>query len=322
MAHIAILAKIIVFPLGVAAAIQLYQYYKRYQQIYLKVYGYIICFTLFNMLMTMGLFYIFANLFPRFQSHTALVIEAVYCFATSIAIIIISYLYVLLYRNLLLVEKPDKFKKLFYVVLGLLSVSVFYFSLYSVQTSNVWPISNVSVGFILTGNYFNIGVLISLYIKKKKLPDARKRIVVGHFSRLILLPYGLAMVMFLSHVLWNLSNEVQNLFRFFYFLSLFGYPIFFLKGFMKAYLGVVAGSSLGREKQLEGLLKKYNISNREWEVIQLICEGKTNKQIEEILFISLQTVKDHVSNIYQKTGVKNRVQLNNLFRYSGNQLFS
>lgn len=75
----------------------------------------------------------------------------------------------------------------------------------------------------------------------------------------------------------------------------------------------------GRQKegeQTEHLLKKFNISPREAEIIQLVCEGLSNKQIEDTLFISLQTVKDHIYNIYQKTGVKNRVQLTNLFRPS------
>jgi DNA-binding NarL/FixJ family response regulator len=37
--------------------------------------------------------------------------------------------------------------------------------------------------------------------------------------------------------------------------------------------------------------------------------GKTNKQIAEELFISLQTVKDHTHRIYSKLGVKSRTQL-------------
>lgn len=53
----------------------------------------------------------------------------------------------------------------------------------------------------------------------------------------------------------------------------------------------------------------FGISIREKEVLGLICEGKTNQEIADILFISLQTVKDHTSRIYKKVGVKNRVQL-------------
>jgi DNA-binding CsgD family transcriptional regulator len=68
--------------------------------------------------------------------------------------------------------------------------------------------------------------------------------------------------------------------------------------------------------------EKYEISRREEEIIQQICEGKSNKEIGEALFISLQTVKDHIYNIFIKTGVKNRVQLTNLIRILENQVKS
>jgi DNA-binding CsgD family transcriptional regulator len=57
---------------------------------------------------------------------------------------------------------------------------------------------------------------------------------------------------------------------------------------------------------------KYKITKRETEVIELICKGKTNKEIADQLFISIETVKDHNYKIFQKTGVKNRTQLVNL----------
>ncbi len=59
-------------------------------------------------------------------------------------------------------------------------------------------------------------------------------------------------------------------------------------------------------------ITSYQISKREWEIVEEICDGLTNKQISEKLFISFQTVKDHTHRIYMKTGVKNRVQLVNL----------
>jgi len=61
------------------------------------------------------------------------------------------------------------------------------------------------------------------------------------------------------------------------------------------------------------LMMKYNISKREIEVIDLICEGHTNQEIADKLFISIETVKDHNSRIFQKTDVKNRTQLAKLF---------
>lgn len=58
----------------------------------------------------------------------------------------------------------------------------------------------------------------------------------------------------------------------------------------------------------------YEISKREAEIILEICTGKSNKDISEKLFISLQTVKDHNYRIYSKLGVKTRGQLTNLVR--------
>lgn len=66
-------------------------------------------------------------------------------------------------------------------------------------------------------------------------------------------------------------------------------------------------------------LNFHGISQREWEIIQLICTGKSNKEIEDELYISLATVKDHIHNIYSKTGVKNRVQLTNMVNNSVNK---
>lgn len=60
------------------------------------------------------------------------------------------------------------------------------------------------------------------------------------------------------------------------------------------------------------LVAKYKITNREKEIIQCICAGKTNKEIAEELFISPLTVRDHISNILQKTNIKNRLLLSNL----------
>jgi DNA-binding NarL/FixJ family response regulator len=56
--------------------------------------------------------------------------------------------------------------------------------------------------------------------------------------------------------------------------------------------------------------KKLNtyLSQREKEVLQLIAEGKGNKEIADLLCIGTETVKSHVKNIFKKFRVKNRVE--------------
>lgn len=51
------------------------------------------------------------------------------------------------------------------------------------------------------------------------------------------------------------------------------------------------------------------LTNREQEVLQLVAKGKTNKDIAQELFISENTVKNHLKNILQKLQLDNRVQL-------------
>ena len=50
------------------------------------------------------------------------------------------------------------------------------------------------------------------------------------------------------------------------------------------------------------------LSAREIEILELIAQGDSNKQIAEKLFIAEGTVKNHVTNILSKLGVKDRAQ--------------
>ena len=47
---------------------------------------------------------------------------------------------------------------------------------------------------------------------------------------------------------------------------------------------------------------------REREVFNLLVANKTTKQIASLLYISEKTVRNHVSNVIQKLGVKGRAQ--------------
>jgi two-component system, NarL family, response regulator DegU len=54
--------------------------------------------------------------------------------------------------------------------------------------------------------------------------------------------------------------------------------------------------------------KDYGLSNREMEVLQLLSEGNTNKEIAKALWISEQTVKTHVAHIFDKLGTSDRTE--------------
>jgi len=58
----------------------------------------------------------------------------------------------------------------------------------------------------------------------------------------------------------------------------------------------------------EKVLANYGISKREWEVLSLMSEGLSNQEIAQRLFVSLNTIKTHSSNIFEKLDVKRRTQ--------------
>jgi LuxR family maltose regulon positive regulatory protein len=64
--------------------------------------------------------------------------------------------------------------------------------------------------------------------------------------------------------------------------------------------------SMVKQTQVQPLFEP--LSERERQVLQLLAQGRTNQQIAQDLVIALDTVKRHVSHIFSKLGVTNRVQ--------------
>jgi DNA-binding CsgD family transcriptional regulator len=65
---------------------------------------------------------------------------------------------------------------------------------------------------------------------------------------------------------------------------------------------------------LDVMAGQTGLSDREKEVVRLIARGLDTREIGKALFISPKTVKNHLTSIYAKTGVRNRVQLVNRLR--------
>ncbi|MGH3009215.1 MAG: LuxR C-terminal-related transcriptional regulator [Gaiellaceae bacterium] len=70
-----------------------------------------------------------------------------------------------------------------------------------------------------------------------------------------------------------------------------------------------AGLRIPREAQPRGIL-----SPREHEVHELVAQGLTNEEIARLLFISLSTTKVHVKHIFEKLGVRSRIEAARLWQ--------
>lgn len=74
---------------------------------------------------------------------------------------------------------------------------------------------------------------------------------------------------------------------------------------------MLLASANGQSQQIESNCKNYGLTVREIEIVELIVTGQTYRQIGNNLNISQKTVARHVSNIFSKVQVNNKVELIN-----------
>lgn len=123
------------------------------------------------------------------------------------------------------------------------------------------------------------------------------------------------MLMQLTHYRWVVMNNTFELYAILVAIIFTGIGIWAGKQFMKPKTKLVEKvvekevyvsetSTFDRTKFIENT----GLSERELEVLELIVEGKSNQEIADGLFLSLSTVKTHISNIFLKLGVSRRTQ--------------
>lgn len=116
----------------------------------------------------------------------------------------------------------------------------------------------------------------------------------------------------------GLASKEGNVISFFSFSRVPGelnakhaYLLELLVPHMHATLVRMLGVQYGRKsnsKLGQGKIKMQGITSREEEVLQWVRSGKTNVEIAAILYISTNTVKNHVHSAISKLGVENRLQ--------------
>ena len=71
----------------------------------------------------------------------------------------------------------------------------------------------------------------------------------------------------------------------------------------------IAGSVIEQLRKKTPSASKVELGDRERQVLQLIAEGRTSKEIGAVLNISARTVEFHRNNIAEKTGLKTTAEL-------------
>lgn len=85
---------------------------------------------------------------------------------------------------------------------------------------------------------------------------------------------------------------------------------FFMSTLPKPIVGLfIMEETVSQKMDMNHIRRQFGLTRRETDILRRVLDGHKNVEIAEELEISEQTVKDHLSNVYMKTGVENRFDL-------------
>jgi len=200
-------------------------------------------------------------------------------------------------------------KKIAFFIVSILILGQIIFFINPRLIVNLQYLSSIiahAVLFITIG-----GSLIYMFFSIKSIKNKGRKKALNLFT-IVLSSFLLFLFLIaLSGIKKIISPNSQTVFLSILVFAFNLFIAFFIKKFFKKYY---KDYMISDESYFNGLINRYNITKREKEIITLVCNGLTNKDIAEELFITPLTVRDHISKIFKNVKVKSRLQLANLFR--------
>jgi DNA-binding CsgD family transcriptional regulator len=174
------------------------------------------------------------------------------------------------------------------------------------KTNEVKPVSLIKSYFLAMNMVYSVTASLLIFFRGKR------KSLIHDFDRKIIAPAIIGIMIFQSALLmfYHYQTSVAIAFIMAFFAGNTFLPVYLNYGTL---LSAFITEPL-KDLSFEDFCRKFEVSPRETDIVREICNGLSNKEMSEKLFISLQTVKDHTSRIYTKTNVKSRVQLINLVK--------
>ena len=146
----------------------------------------------------------------------------------------------------------------------------------------------------------------SLLAESRKAADQGRRKVDAAFAWLFLARYPVHLAL----SVWNPGGAMLLAMMLSKLLGLYTnlVPVLWLRYYFAPWAGSL-GKVLGERFDLAAIGQARGLSAREMEILELMIDGKSYKEIETALHISINTVKSHVYSLYRKMDVKSRHQL-------------
>lgn len=191
-------------------------------------------------------------------------------------------------------------EKLFWILLSTLAGCYLAAGVLNQIFSRPWM--ELVSSLIFLGVYFFSMTMLWINVSKIRDRNTRRIIVAANIVSLSLIPVFCLSLIFpdfqiSSYALYCMAFSIVMI-------------VYFYGSFTKEFR---EDSRQPKELALSDL-KCYRISEREFSVIKLVAKGMTNKEIASELSISVNTVNNHVANVFSKTGVRSRIDLLNLLK--------
>jgi len=301
-----IIAYLVVFTAGLFCLRSIYRAYRLYKFKYILAFFVYILFDLFQ-----GIFSFTWNYFFELSTNLELNLNLLWLYIVySVFVYFLSYLslYLILYMLFALLEiKISKPILYLFFLWGIASLGMCGFSCtYVLRNGDVFFLVDAIIRVSLSDTYIKLAIILFFIYMIRKEKQKTAATAYYYLSLYLLFLYISGIVTaWLNVNTWGFTILPID-------LILYLVPLIFIKKF----LIMVHGSSAiiqMYQTRLTDLTERYQISKREKEIIYMILQGKSNKEIERELFISQNTVKNHIYNIFQKVGVNSRAQLTRYF---------
>lgn len=309
MKHIILLFYSFIIVLGVWAAFTIRQTHKVHRHPFLQSLFHYTLFLNATILFYQIWEYIYINLMERDMANIPAVPQV---FVILLGIFIEVGLTWTFIRTVLGVQERQmnrRFERLFYAWIGLVGINFIVGATLFIQAGQrQWILVTYSAVMVIA-----LGLMVAILIEGliRGLgghPPYKKRVI--HRFLVLYLVYNFGFIG--SGFLPSPANLIV-LTAFLMVANLI--PVYWLKVHYET--GFVVARSYKSAGTLNMFFQQYQISRRERDIVELILAGKSNKEIESDLFISFNTVKNHIYRLYQKLGVNSRGQLMHLIHQYG-----
>lgn len=316
--YILLILYLIAFIIGFSTIIYSIVYYiieritwLKYYIVFLSIFGFLLFIRAIKLLSFLAV--------PSFLSSS--IFNTLYLFILSVSMSLMLYFIpAFLYRFLEL--KWSVKENVEYLIL---SVIFFVLSILGILLNfNFYIIANIIF-------YLSILFLFILgFLNYKNIKDNTIKFIVKILGLITIFIYPILVyqLIILNKNIFDINSIDLTLVLFYIWwnLVMLGYLLWYFIGIIKNKNKLINKDLIEKnsknieEKEIINKNKSYskkeesiNLTKREKEILSYLLSGKTNKEVSIILKISLNTVNNHVANIYDKSGVKNRVELVNKF---------